>query len=138
MRSSRVDKDQNPDIGAWRLVSRHWKTLVLLLWLAAPVAQAATYTVANTNNSGAGSFRQAIDDANSNPGLDTIDFNIPGTGPHVISLTSWLPAFTNQVIIDGYSQPGAGPRAGVGAADSMQDTNEPPARSFYRVEVQLP
>ena len=34
--------------------------------------------------------------------------------------------------------PGAGPRAGVGAADSMTDTNEPPAGPFYRMKVQLP
>ncbi|HPQ67343.1 MAG TPA: right-handed parallel beta-helix repeat-containing protein, partial [bacterium] len=68
---------------------------------------AATYTVTNTDNSGAGSFRQAIDDANSNPGADTIEFDIPGTGPHVISPASWFPAFTGPVTVDGYSQPGA-------------------------------
>ena len=35
-----------------------------------------TYTVTNTNDSGAGSLRQAILDANANGGADTIDFNI--------------------------------------------------------------
>jgi hypothetical protein len=34
--------------------------------------------------------------------------------------------------------PGAGPRMGAGGLDSMQDTNEPPAGSFYRMEVELP
>jgi hypothetical protein len=36
----------------------------------------ATYTVTNTNNTGAGSLRQAIIDANSNLGTDLISFNI--------------------------------------------------------------
>ena len=42
----------------------------------------ATYTVTNNSDSGTDSLRDAIDKANSNPGLDTINFNIPGTGPH--------------------------------------------------------
>lgn len=44
--------------------------------LAAPAA-AATYTVTNTADTGAGSLRQAIADANGTPGVpDTIAFNI--------------------------------------------------------------
>ena len=45
-----------------------------------------TYTVTNTNDSGAGSLRQAIIDANANSGTDTIDFNIAGrhAGDHVV------------------------------------------------------
>ncbi|MEG4317899.1 MULTISPECIES: DUF4347 domain-containing protein, partial [unclassified Microcoleus] len=66
----------------------------------------ATYTVTNTDNSSTGSLRDAIDKANSNPGLDTINFNIPGTGPHTITLQSVLPIITSPVIIDGKSQPG--------------------------------
>jgi thiamine pyrophosphokinase len=38
----------------------------------------ATYTVTNTNDSGAGSFRQAILDANANAGVDTITEVDPG------------------------------------------------------------
>lgn len=53
-------------------------------------ARAATYTVTNYNNSGAGSFRQAIEDANANAGHDTIDFSIPGAVPVTISPTSAL------------------------------------------------
>ena len=45
--------------------------------LAAQRARAATYTVTNTKDSGVGSLRQAIIDANNNPGPDTISFNIP-------------------------------------------------------------
>lgn len=44
-------------------------------------AWAATYTVTNTGDSGAGSFRQAILDTNTNVGADTIAFNIPDTDP---------------------------------------------------------
>jgi len=64
-------------------------------------------TVINTNDSGAGSLRQAILSANTNVGTDTINFNIPGTGVHTITLASDLPAITDPVIIDGYTQPGA-------------------------------
>jgi len=71
--------------------------------------KAATFTVTNTNDSGAGSLRQAILDANANVGTDTIDFNIPGAGPHTIQPVSVLPTITDPVIIDGYTQPGANP-----------------------------
>ncbi len=72
-------------------------------------AYAATFTVTNTNDSGAGSLRQAILDANASGGTDTIAFNIPGAGPHTIQPTSVLPNITDPVIIDGYTQLGASP-----------------------------
>ena len=72
-------------------------------------AYAATYTVVNSNNIGAGSLSQAILDANANPGLDTIAFNIPGPGPHTIQPAGPLPPISDPVIIDGYTQPGASP-----------------------------
>jgi IPT/TIG domain/S-layer homology domain len=68
---------------------------------------AATFTVSNTNDTGAGSLRQAILDANANPGLDTIAFNIPGSGVHTITPATSLPAITDAVILDGYTQPGS-------------------------------
>ena len=49
-------------------------------------ASAATFTVTNTNDSGAGSLRQAILDANAAGGADTIAFNIAGPGVHTIVL----------------------------------------------------
>jgi CSLREA domain-containing protein len=52
-------------------------------------------------------LREAIVAANSNPGKDTIVFNIAGTGPHTIRPTSALPTITDPIIIDGYTQPGA-------------------------------
>lgn len=60
----------------------------------------ATYTVTNTNDSGTGSLRQAIIDANNNSGSDTILFNI-GSGVATINLSSALPTITGTTIIDG-------------------------------------
>ena len=83
--------------------------VVFGLGLILPVkaVHAATYTVTNTANSGAGSLRQAIIDANNSSDSDTITFNISGAGPHTITLTTELPSITNPVIIDGLTQPGA-------------------------------
>ncbi len=53
------------------------------------------------------SLREAITFANSNTGPDTITFNLPGSGVHVMTLASALPAINGAVVIDGYSQPGA-------------------------------
>jgi hypothetical protein len=60
---------------------------------------AVGYTVTNTNSAGAGSFRQAVENANANPGADDIDFNIPGPGPHDIIFT-YLEV-TDELHIDG-------------------------------------
>ncbi|MBU0686673.1 MAG: DNRLRE domain-containing protein [Candidatus Margulisbacteria bacterium] len=74
-----------------------------------------TYTVTKCDDSGVGTLRQAIIDANNNPGPDTIDFNIPnteacytscGTGNvWVIRVDTALPAITdNYTVIDGTTQ----------------------------------
>jgi hypothetical protein len=82
----------------------------LLSFLLAPIpAHAATFTVTNTNDSGAGSLRQAILDANANAGLDTIAFNISGSGVQTIAPATPLDTITDPVIIDGYTQLGASP-----------------------------
>ncbi len=65
----------------------------------------ATFTVNTTNDSGLGSLRQAITDANALGGADTIAFAI-GFGAQTISLASALPEITDQVTIDGWTQPG--------------------------------
>lgn len=62
--------------------------------------------VTNANNHGAGSLREAITNANSVPGPDTITFNIPGPGVKVISLVTALPEITEPVVIDASTQPG--------------------------------
>ena len=63
------------------------------------------YTVSSTADSGAGSLREAIDQANTNGGAGTIAFAI-GTGPQTIDLLSALPAITAPVTIDGTTQHG--------------------------------
>ena len=68
---------------------------------------ATGFTVTNTNDSGAGSLRQAILDANAQPGLDTISFNIPGGGLKTIAPLTVLPALNDDTVLDGYTQPGA-------------------------------
>ncbi len=85
--------------------------LAWVLGFVATALPAATFTVTNTNDSGPGSLRQAILDANASPGADTIAFNIPGQGVHTISLLSALPALTDDAgaTIDGYTQPGSSP-----------------------------
>ncbi|RLS51385.1 MAG: DUF4347 domain-containing protein [Planctomycetota bacterium] len=63
-----------------------------------------TFSVTNTNDSGAGSFRQAILDANALGGTDSISFNISAplvAGAHTINLTSALPSITGTIVIDG-------------------------------------
>ena len=68
----------------------------------------ANFNVTNINDSGAGSLRQAIIDANANAGSDTIRFNISaGSGLHTISLLSALDTITGPVTIDGYTETGA-------------------------------
>ncbi len=63
-------------------------------------------SVTNTNDSGLGSLRQAILNANATLGKQTIVFDIPGTGTHTIAPLSNLPNITVPVIIDGRTQPG--------------------------------
>ena len=65
-------------------------------------------TVVNLNDSGPGSFRQAIINANSFAGTNVIVFNIPaGLAPLTISALSLMPAINNaNVTIDATTQPG--------------------------------
>src|SRR5438105_1177721 len=79
----------------------------LLVLSSLIIAHAATFTVINTADSGAGSLRQAITDANGTAGADMIAFNIPGAGVHTITPLTTLPPITHPVTIDGETQPGA-------------------------------
>ena len=66
-----------------------------------------TFTVTNANDSGPGSLRQAILDANARLGTtDTIWFSIPGSGLRSITLLTALPAITDPVTIDATIQLG--------------------------------
>ncbi len=80
-----------------------------LLLLLPGTLGAATFTVTTTADSGAGSLRQAILDANANPGADVVAFNIPGAGVQTIAPLTSLPDVTGTVTIDGYTQPGSSP-----------------------------
>ena len=67
----------------------------------------STFLVSNLGDSGFGSLRQAILDSNAATGsTNAIDFHISGIGVPVIAPLSSLPAITNPVLIDGFSQPG--------------------------------
>ncbi len=65
-----------------------------------------TFVVTTTADSGPGSLRNAIQESNSTPGLNTITFDIPGSGVQTINLLSALPSITDPVDIDATSQPG--------------------------------
>ena len=94
-------------------------SLLLAVGLPKPVQAGVIYTVTNSASSGAGSLRQAILDANSNPGKDFIHFAIPGSDPGYstplgvwfIRLTLVLPMLEDPsgVVIDGTTQPGSHP-----------------------------
>ena len=68
---------------------------------------AAQFPVTNTNDVGAGSLADAINQANASPGTDTITFALTEGASMTISLVNGLPAITEPVFIDGYSQPGS-------------------------------
>src|SRR5262245_21764730 len=85
----------------------------ILGFCLAAVGSAATFTVTNTADTGAGSLRKAIDDANAAAGADTIAFNVSGAGCSggvcTITPASQLPVVTGPLLIDGFTQPGASP-----------------------------
>src|SRR5262249_34753965 len=98
----------------------------LVLALASAPLAANTFTVTNTNDTGAGSLRQAITDANGNAGADTIDFNITGSGGHTVAVASALPVITDPVTINGYSQPG-----------STANTNNPDSGTNAQIMIEI-
>ncbi|MBV8547074.1 MAG: right-handed parallel beta-helix repeat-containing protein, partial [Acidobacteria bacterium] len=79
-------------------------TAVALSLLFAAGASAATFTVTNTNDSGPGSLRQAITDANA-AAPATVAFSI-GSGIQTITPLTVLPNIAENVTVDGSTQPG--------------------------------
>src|SRR5213593_3860524 len=65
----------------------------------------AVFTVTSALDSGGGTLRDGIEQANAAPGPDTIGFAI-GTGAKAIALQSELPAVQDALTIDGATQPG--------------------------------
>ena len=62
--------------------------------------------VSTLADSGPGTLRQAILDANDSPDENLVVFSLPGSAPYSIHLLSALPAITSPIILDGSSQPG--------------------------------
>ena len=73
----------------------------ILFFLQSLTTIAATYTVTNTANTGAGSFRNAVASAANG---DIIRFNIGGAAPHVITLTSVVAITQSNLTIDASTQ----------------------------------
>jgi len=94
------------------------------LALSIHFAGADTYSVINTTDSGPGSLRQAILDANAHANInastpDVISFAIPGPGLQTITPLSVLPTITDPVVIDGYTQPGSNANTAVVGNNSV-------------------
>ena len=83
----------------------------LMVLLGVASSRSATLTVTNSADSGPGTLRHVILDANADasPDVVTIAFNIPGAGVQTIAPLSALPTIMRPVTIDGYTQPGASP-----------------------------
>jgi hypothetical protein len=93
------------------------------------------YVVTNTNDSGAGSLRQAIITANNHAGRDEIRFNIPGTGVRTIKPLTTLPNITDSVVIDGLTQPGASNAAWPPTLRIELDCSNPFAEFGLRIQA---
>lgn len=86
------------------------------------------------------SLRGAMLGSNTNPGKDTIEFDIPRAGVQSIRPTSQLPAITEAVTIDGYSQFGAEPNTLPVGNDAnllieLDGVNAEPGASGLRIEA---
>ena len=67
----------------------------------------SSFVVSNTQDSGPGSLRQAISDADGTSGSSSTTFAItPTAASYVINLMTPLPAITQPVVIDGTGQTG--------------------------------
>jgi cysteine-rich repeat protein/predicted outer membrane repeat protein len=84
----------------YRTIVSFFALVSLSIILAAPASYAATFSVTNTDDSGAGSLRQAITDANADAVADVITFDVSGT----ITLVTDLPIILEDLTITG---PGA-------------------------------
>ena len=90
----------------------------------------STYTVTNTSDSGAGSLRQAIINANKNTGADTIRFAI-GSGAKTITPRSQLPGITGPTILDATTQPGYAGKPLIEINGSLAGTGSVPGFIVY-------
>jgi len=89
-------------VGRSVLITLMMVLVMVTLAVPTPIAQAATFTVTSNADSGVGSLRQAIIDANGAAGGDTITFD-PSLSGQTITLGSALPFLTSDLTIDGSS-----------------------------------
>ena len=80
--------------------------VLLCLWLFTALSRGENFIVTTTANSGAGSLRQAILDADTNAGPNSIIFQLSGSPPFTITPLTVLPSLGNPTIIDGTTQNG--------------------------------
>ena len=92
--------------------------IAVALTASVGAAHAATFTVSNTNDSGPGSLRQAVTDANAAPGRDDIVFTI--VPPATISLLSELPAISGPLTVTGIGAENLTIRRDPGAAGDFR------------------
>ncbi len=64
------------------------------------------FVVTNAADSGPGSLRQALIDANNRPGMNRIGFDIAGVGVRTIRLRTALPEVVDPIILDATTQSG--------------------------------
>lgn len=85
-----------------------------------PVSRPTLYTVNSNADSGTGSLRNAIDNANRSSGADVINFDLKSDGLR-IKLQSPLPPIGNGVTIDGFNKSGG--RVELDGAGAGSDAN---------------
>ena len=107
-------------------------SLKCLLWLA-PLSSlhAAIFTVNNSNDSGAGSLRQALIDANATVAADTINFNTAGhfSVPRTITVASAL-SISEAITIDAPAAAGQKVTISGGNAVQIMGINATPAATM--------
>src|SRR5579872_103462 len=113
-------KDQHASSRWWKGIccwlasgASHLPVVLISICGASSPGWAATFTVVNLADSGPGSLRQAVVDANASPGANTVTFADGLTG--TIGLTTGQMTITNGLTI-------TGPGAGVLAIDGNQQS----------------
>jgi len=99
----------------------NFSKLIMTMTLLAGIsysAMATKYVVTTTSDSGSGSLREALTLANVVSDQDTIHFDIPGAGPHLITLLTALPSISQPLVINGYSQAGSAPNTNTDRAEA--------------------
>ena len=83
--------------------------MVISFFYSGSIIFANVFTVTNNASGGAGTLRTAISSANSNPGKDTIYFNLPNNpAGRIINLSMALPNLNEAVLIDATTNSGNG------------------------------